>query len=245
MSCRNTLPMNATHDAVEASLLWSQYPELLHFSPKITQYFLEVLSFIIMRGNVDMLWGNRSATNLEHRHEYIMLIVRIFDTATRNKSHRDLLCCIARHSAIWSCLMSVFWDKEHNFSTCLEAEINLVMQMIPFINVQTARGLISKTTVIRCLTMLLLHRRSHIVSLTARTLTTLVLGKHRRRVLRQLLANDAMELVMQLLFTMYLLEDESFFQNCTCNVGEFLRLSQHVAMQDVLQVRFNKKNQLS
>jgi len=236
MLCRNALPMKETHSDVDALLFASQCSQFVQFSPELSPCFLEALSSALLQRGVSLLWGGRSVTSRRDRLGFIHFVAQIFHVATKNKSHRDLLCCIARNKAIWACLVSVLAEDEHNFQLCFGVEMELVMYMIPFISGQSAIGLLVESNFLKCLTLLMLHYRSHIVCLSAQTLTTLLLGKQRDRVFTKLLSEHTLLHVIQRVFKRYLNEAPIYFRDCTCSKDEFGRLSRVLAIHEVLKV---------
>jgi len=238
MLCRNALPMKEIHSDVDALLFASQCSEFVKFSPDLSPCFLEVLSSTLMQRGVSLLWGGRSVTSVQDRLGFILLVAQIFQSATKNKSHRDMLCCIARNPAIWACLVSVLAEDEHNFQLCFAVEMVLIMRMIPFVSGQSAIGLLVESNFLKCLTLLMLHYRSHIVCNAAQTLTTLLLGKQGPRVLTKLLSENTLSRVNQRVFKRYLNGASIYFRDCGCNKDEFVRSSRMLAMHEVLKVYF-------
>jgi len=237
---RNTCSMNNIYSAVSRCLYMVEVPLVSNLS----LYFLEVLSFAIMRGGVELLWGRRKES-FKDWNDYISLILLIFDSTTKHNSHQDLLCILSRHPKIWDCILYVFSYYKHNptyhigppLKCRYTKELALVIRMLPFIRGHCAKGLLSKSTFIEVLMKLLLRFPAHIVCLAARALTTLLLGKHGSRVVKRLLFNDTISDVMGRVFINYLngLLHGGFFMECPCNEDGCTQWTQSV-MRDVLQV---------
>jgi len=232
--CSNMLHMHDTRSAVEALF------EMPEFIPTFTRCFLEVLSLEIMRGGVEQLWGGpiQSTPALDYipRLRYIFLIGIIFVSASIFNSHRELLCCIARDSAIWFCLLCELVDMKQICRRCVVSEMTLLMRMIPFIRGRSAKGLLSNSDLIPCMVLLLSHPQSHVVCLSAQTLTTLLCGKYGVRVVKKLLSDTTTRKMIEVVFTDYLSENPEYFRDCTCNNDEFASHSRLLAMHNVLQV---------
>jgi len=228
------LPMNETRSEVEA----------LFINPMCvrpcTPCFLEALSVEIMKRGVVQLWNISSETTptLAHfdRLNFIYLIGIIFESAAMYNSQRDLMCYIARDSAIWTCLLLELVDMKQIFRKCVKLEMILLMRMIPFIRGPSAKDLISNSRLLTCLTRLLDHSRSHIVSMSAQTLITLLLGKHGERVVKKLLSSNVTTNIIQVVFNHYLCESSDYFCDCTCVDDGFSSDSRLLAMHDVLLV---------
>jgi len=229
--------MNKVHAAVDTILRNCSCPQVLLLSP----FALESLSREIMRRGMDVLWGSRSVAL--HYIDFMVLTSLIFESATRNNSHHDLLCSIARDSRIWECVLRVLQDQEHHFTICLAFEMDLVIHMVPYISGQSANYLLSNSRFLLCLTLLFCHSVSHVVSLAATVYTMLLLGKQGSRVLEKLLVDDTLTKVIQLVFTRFLDDDPLYFHDCSgtndsegCSCEDFAASSRFSALYAVLKV---------
>jgi len=232
--CRRILPLNELRCEVQELF------DMPAFIPSFSRCFLEVVSLEISRGGVDQLWGgpSQSAPALDYipRLRYLFVVGVIFGMAARFNSPRDLLCYVARDSEIWFCLLSELVDMKKICRRCVDCEMTLLMRMIPFIRGQSAKGLLSKSALIPCMIMLLGHPQSHIVCMSAQTLTTLLCGKYDVRVMKKLLSDTTTTKMVEVVFTRYLSEIPDYFCDCTCNNDEFASQSRLLAMNDVLRV---------
>jgi len=223
--------MHITHDAVEMLLIARKCPDGEHLSP----YFLEVISFHVMRCGIEILWGTRKE-NMTDWETYIALVLYIFDSATKNNSHQNLLCFITRDPRIWNCLLNVLVHYERDASFCRHEALKLVMELLPYLGGPSSPGLLSHSDFLQTLILLLIHVRSHIVSSAARILTKLLLTKKGPRIQAALLDDGFFGKVLVLILRRYLTRDEAYFKDCSCS-PEFSSNSRDVAMNAVLEVQ--------